>query len=54
MEIKKLKEENANLSKDLKVTRSQNQRDNETIKKLQNEIQADIVQKKNLANFDPY
>jgi hypothetical protein len=49
-----LKEENANLYKDLKVSRSQNQRDQETIKKLQNDIQTDIVQKKNLTNFDPY
>lgn len=36
------------------MARSQNQRDKETISKLQNDIQADSIQKKNLANFDPY
>lgn len=29
-------------------------RDKETIAKLQNDLHADTIQKKNLANFDPY
>lgn len=42
------------MSKDLKVSRGQNYRDKETIKKLKNELHHSTFQKKNITNFDPY
>ena len=41
-QIKRLTEENANLQKDLKVARSQNQRDKEAIKQMQQEWNSDM------------